>query len=81
MTFFRKHHLSEGDGSKQEEINPWQLIGNIKRTFDFSIDEILHEISYANLIMYMASIPQPTKDKIKEADMSKNNNIIGVLNA
>lgn len=36
-------------------------------------------MSFANLMLYVASMPKPEKEKPKEIDMSKNNNLESLI--
>lgn len=37
--------------------SPWGIIGGLIKYFRFSLDEILYEISWQNLMMFLATIP------------------------
>jgi hypothetical protein len=57
--FYNLHKRRKSDGDESEragELNSlWGLIGSIAKYFRFSWHEIMFEISYANLMMMLAS--------------------------
>ena len=58
--------------NKSRGLNsPWGLVGGVVKYFRFSIHEILWEISFANVMLYSASIPKFNREGGDEDDDGK----------
>lgn len=69
--FFRSYHFPErnkadgADESGDKSDSPWAVIAGFVKGFNVSFEYALHDISYANILMYSSTLPSYDFDKGK----------------
>ena len=69
LKFFRAYHFparsksSQTDESGERNDSVWAIIGGVIKGFNLSLDYVLYELSYTNLIMLGAALPSYDTDK------------------